>query len=250
MQLLPVPTRRITTADHDLFSIFDAYLPPFSEGDLLAVSSKIIAICEGRTTPLASVDKAALIEAESTWFLPKAVSRYQVYLTIKANALMPYAGIDESNSDGNYVLWPADPQRSANAIRAYLRRRFGLHHVGVIITDSRPLPLRWGVTGFCVAHSGFRALYDYRGQLDLFGRPLQMTQTNVADALAAAAVLVMGEGAEQTPLARITSAPYVEFQDHDPTPEELAALAIAPEDDLYAPLLTSVPWQRGRDSAS
>jgi len=206
------------------------------------------------------VDKAALIETESTWFLPKAVSRYQVYLTIKANALMPYAGIDESNSDGNYVLWPADPQRSANAIRAYLRRRFGLHHVGVIITDSRPLPLRWGVTGFCVAHSGFRALYDYRGQLDLFGRPLQMidlfgrplqmTQTNVADALAAAAVLVMGEGAEQTPLARITSAPYVEFQDHDPTPEELAALAIAPEDDLYAPLLTSVPWQRGRDSAS
>lgn len=245
MQLLPIPTRRITTEDHDLFSIFDAYLPIFREGDILAVSSKIIAICEGRTTPLEGTDKAALIRDESTWFLPRTISRYNVYLTIKANTLMPYAGIDESNSDGRYVMWPADPQHSANAIRAYLRRRFDLRHVGVIITDSRPLPLRWGVIGFCVAHSGFRALYDYRGQLDLFGRPLQMTQANVADALAAAAVLVMGEGAEQTPLARIAAAPFVTFQDHDPTLEELAALAIALEDDLYAPLLTSVEWQRG-----
>lgn len=246
MHVQSIQTRRVTIEDHSLFAILDEALPALAEGDILAVASKIVAICEGRTLPLAGTDKAALIEAESTWFLPEAVSRYHVHLTIKANALMPYAGVDESNSNGRYVLWPAHPQQSANAIRAYLSARFGLRHVGVVITDSRPLPLRWGVTGFCVAHSGFQALYDYRGQHDLFGRPLQMTQTNVADALAAAAVLVMGEGAEQTPLARIADAPFVTFQDRDPTPEELAALAIALEDDLYAPLLTSVAWQRGR----
>ena len=246
MQIQPIKTRRLTADDRDLFAVLDAALPSFGEGDILAVASKIVALCEGRTAPIEGTDKAALIAAESTWFLPNTVSRYAVYLTVKANALMPYAGIDESNSDGRYVLWPADPQQSANALRAYLRSRFGVRHAGVLITDSRPLPLRWGVTGFTVAHSGFHALYDYRGQPDLFGRPLRMTQTNVADALAAAAVLVMGEGAEQTPLAHITAAPFVQFQEHDPTPEDLAALVTALEDDLYAPLLKGVEWERGR----
>jgi F420-0:gamma-glutamyl ligase len=186
------------------------------------------------------------VEAESTCFLPAAVSRYGVYLTIKENALMPYAGIDESNSNGYYVLWPERPQQTADQIWATLRQRFGLRHAGVVLTDSRPLPLRWGVTGFAVAHSGFRALRDYRGQPDLFGRPLRMTQANLADALAAAAVLAMGEGNESTPLARITGLPAIEFQERAPSPEELANLATRREDDLYAPLLDSVPWQHGQ----
>ncbi len=246
MHIQPLHTRRVTAADRDLLAILDAAVPAFQEGDILAIASKIVALCQGRTVAMTDADKADLVEAESTWFLPQAISRYAVYLTIKAHALMPYAGIDESNSDGRYVLWPHAPQAAANAICAYLRQRFGLRHAGVVITDSRPLPLRWGVTGFTVAHSGFRALYDYRGKLDLFGRPLQMTQTNVADALAAAAVLMMGEGDEQTPLARITGAPFVEFQDHDPTAEELAALVTSLEDDLYAPLLAGVDWQKGK----
>lgn len=245
MYIEPIKTRRITPDDRNLFAILDEFLSSMQEGEILAVASKIVALCEGRTAP-PDVDKARLIEEESAWFLPQAVSRYGVYLTIKANLLMPYAGIDESNSDGRYVLWPSDPQASANTIRSYLQRRFHLQRVGVILTDSRPLPLRWGVTGFCAAHSGFQALYDYRGKPDLFGRTLRMTQINVADALAAAAVLVMGEGNEQTPLARIVDAPFVVFQDCDPTPEELAALKIAPEDDLYAPLLTGVAWHRGQ----
>ncbi len=245
MQIDALKTRKITAADRDLFAVLDAAVTRFADGDILALASKIVALCQGRTVAMTDHSKAELIAAESTWFLPQTVSRYGVYLTIKADALMPYAGIDESNSDGQYVLWPHAPQEAANQIRAYLRRRFGVQHAGVIITDSRPLPLRWGVTGFCVAHSGFRALYDYRGQLDLFGRPLQMTQTNVADALAAAAVLVMGEGAEQTPLAHVAQAPFVAFQAHDPTEEELAALVTGLDDDLYAPLLTAVAWQRG-----
>uniref|UniRef100_A0A7C1FS99 Putative folate metabolism gamma-glutamate ligase n=1 Tax=Caldilinea aerophila TaxID=133453 RepID=A0A7C1FS99_9CHLR len=245
MYIKPIKTRRITSEDRNLFAILDESVPSMNEGEILAVASKIVALCEGRTAPT-NIDKAQLIEAESAWFLPQAVSRYGVYLTIKANRLMPFAGVDESNGDGRYVLWPSDPQASANAIRSYLQRRFRLQRIGVILTDSRPLPLHWGVVGFCVAHSGFQALYDYRDKQDLFGRPLRMTQINVADALAAAAVLVMGEGDEQTPLARIMDAPFVAFQDRDPTPEELAALTIAPEDDLYAPLLTGVEWHRGQ----
>src|SRR5205823_3633039 len=111
-------------------------------------------------------------------------------------------------------------------------------------TDSKTTPLRWGVTGVALAHSGFEALNSYIGQPDLFGRPLHVTRVNVMDALAAAAVLVMGEGAEQTPLAWLDDLPFVRFQPRDPTPDEIAALAIGLDEDLYAPMLTAVPWQR------
>lgn len=77
-----------------------------------------------------------------------------------------------------------------------------------------------------------------------------MTQANVRDALGAAAVLVMGEGNEQTPLAIIEDLPFVTFQDRDPTEEELVALWISIADDLYAPLLMRAPWQAGGRSHS
>lgn len=246
MQIQPIQTRVITADDRDLYTILDDHLDEFHEGEILAIASKIVALCQGRSVPVEQARQADLIEAEATWWLPATRSRYHVYLTIKANALMPGAGVDASNADGCFVLWPHAPQQAANAIRAYLRRRFGLRRVGVLITDSRPLPMRWGVTGFAVAHSGFLALRDYRGQEDLFGRPLRMTQANIADALAAASVLLMGEGNERTPLARITDVDFLEFQDRDPSREELDRLTTHLDDDLYGPLLTGVSWQRGR----
>ncbi|MFZ1770142.1 MAG: hypothetical protein WAU00_13145, partial [Caldilinea sp.] len=105
MHIQPLTTRKITTTDRDLFAILDQYLTEFNEGEILAIASKIVALCQGRTIPMTEASKAALIEAESTYFLPATLSRYEVYLTIKAHALMPFAGIDESNSDGQYVLW-------------------------------------------------------------------------------------------------------------------------------------------------
>ena len=88
------------------------------------------------------------------------------------------------------------------------------------------------------------------GRPDLFGRPLEMTRVHMADALAAAAVLVMGEAAEQTPLALIDDVPFVEFQDHAPSAEELQKARIEMDDDLYEPLLTSVQWHKGGSGAS
>jgi F420-0:gamma-glutamyl ligase len=96
-----------------------------------------------------------------------------------------------------------------------------------------------------LAYSGFRALNNYVGTVDLFGRPLRTTHVNVVDALAAAAVLVMGEGNEQTPLAVVRDLPFVTFQDRDPSEEELQQLQIALQDDLYGPLFTHIPWHRG-----
>ena len=108
------------------------------------------------------------------------------------------------------------------------------------------MPLRAGVTGVAIAHSGFRALNDYIGTMDVFGHALRMTQVDVADALAAAAVLVMGEGSEQTPLAILGDLSFVTFQERNPSAEELQQLRMDPNDDLFAPLLQGVTWRQGR----
>ncbi|HTV22359.1 MAG TPA: coenzyme F420-0:L-glutamate ligase [Polyangiaceae bacterium] len=245
MRVQPLRTHRIGSADRDLFAILDAHVTTLAEGSVLAITSKIISISEGRVVPMAGADKGRLIAEEAERFLPASASRWGVSLTLTRGMLIATAGIDESNSDGHFILWPSDPQATANAIRAYLAQRFSLARVGVVVTDSRTSPLRLGVTGIALAHSGFRALNDYVGVKDLFGRALRMTKVNVMDALATAAVLVMGEGSEQTPLAVIDDAPFVEFQDRDPTVAELEPLRVPPEDDLYAPLLEGVPWQQG-----
>lgn len=248
MTIRPVRTGRLPIARQSLTALLDRHLPPIHEGDIVAITSKVVSICEGRFIPRDAVHKQELVEREADWFLPPDMGAHGVVLTIKCLRLIPTAGIDESNADGHYILWPEDAQQSANAVRAFLRERFGLRRVGVLITDSSTAPLRSGTTGIALAHSGFCALNSYIGMPDLFGRTLRMTRANVADGLAAAAVLAMGEGSEGTPCAVIGEMPFVEFQDHDPSAHELAELRITPETDLYAPLLRAVPWQTSREA--
>ena len=245
MHVYAIKTHKIID-DRDLFAILDRYLTTFEEQSVLAVTSKIVSICQGRIVPVENVDKQDLIEREADYCLPRSSSKYEVSLTIVDHLLIPMAGVDESNAHDHYVLWPQDLQKVANRIRAYLCNRFGHGGCGVIVTDSKTTPLRWGVTGVAMAHSGFVAVNDHIGQPDIFGRTLHMTKVDVADALAAAAVLVMGEANEQTPLAVIDDVPFVQFQDRDPTTEELEGRWIDIKDDLYAPLLQAVPWQKGR----
>lgn len=247
MKITAIKTRKVIPAkDKDLFTILDAYLPRIKERSILAVTSKIIAICQGRIVPAGTInekEKRAMREAE--YYLPRSSNKYHFLLTIKNNVLIPTAGIDESNGKGFFIFWPKDPQKVANTIRRYLVKRFHIKKVGVIITDSKTTPLRWGVTGTAISHSGFAALNNYIGKPDIFGRKLKVTRVNVMDALAAAAVLMMGEGKEQTPLAIIEDVPFVQFQMRDPTKQELKALHISMEDDLYASLLKGVQWRKG-----
>lgn len=248
MQLVAYRTKLVTKAD-SLEEVLTESLPALRERSVVIIASKVIATCEGRFVPKVtgeSREKYALIEREAELFLPPTASKYEVMLTIKGNWMFANAGIDESNADDQYVLWPSDPQAAATAIWHFLRSRYSLRKVGVIITDSRSLPLNWGVTGHAIAHCGFNPLNSYIGKPDLYGRAMKMEQLNVAQSLAAAGSLLMGEGAEQTPLAVASDLPdSIEFSDHAPTPEELALLHIELEDDIFAPLLTSVEWQKG-----
>ena len=246
MKITPIRTHKIEAQDTDLLTILDQYLPVvIPENSIVAITSKIVSICEGRLLPINSVDKNELIKQEADFYLPRSMSKYNFLLTIKYGLLIPSAGIDESNSNGFYVLWPSNPQKSANLIREHLGKTRNLKNLGIVITDSRSMPLRWGVTGAGLSYSGFSALNDLRGTHDIFGRELKVTQVNVMDAIASAAVFEMGEGSEQTPLAIVSDLKNVDFQNRNPTYEELNALHIEIDDDLYAPLLKSVNWKKG-----
>ena len=244
MKVSAIKTEKIIPNNKDLFSILDRYVKVFPEKSILAITSKIVSICEGRVVKTEDADKKELIRKEAEYFYHFEKSKYDLTLTIKNSLLIPNAGIDESNGNGHYILWPSNPQKTANSAREYLINRFSLKKVGVIITDSKTTPLRIGTTGVCIAHSGFLALKNYIGQPDIFSRKLEMTKANIMDALAATAVALMGEGNERLPLVVIEDIPFVKFQERNPSKAELDELKISINDDLYAPLLKGVKWEK------
>lgn len=246
MQVVAVKTDRISVGNGSIFAVLDKFLPALVENTILVVTSKIVSLTEGSVAPR-DADKERLIVEQADRYLPKTYSKYGHHFTIIKNTLIASAGIDESNSDEHFVLWPRDAQASANAIREHLAEKFGLKNIGVLIVDSTSQPLRRGASGIALAHSGFRAVKDYRTKPDLFGRAFTVEIANLAGGLAAAAVLVMGEGSESTPLALITEVPFIEFQSRNPSPEELAFIYPTPADDLFAPFFDSVNWQPGKN---
>jgi putative folate metabolism gamma-glutamate ligase len=245
MKIKSIKTHKITTEDKNILDVVDKYVTELKEGSMVAVTSKVIAICEGRVVKVESGDKDKLIKQEAQYFIPRHKNKYHVALTVTNNLLTASAGIDESNGNGYYILWPENSFESANKIRAFLRKKFGLKNLGVIITDSKTMPLKWGVTGTAIGYSGFKSLNDLIGTEDIFGRPLVMTKVNIAENLAAAATLLMGEGSEQMPIAIAEELPFVEFVDNDPTQEEIKSLKIKIEDDIYEPFLNSAKWEKG-----
>ncbi len=246
MNLQPIKTAKIVANQTSLIKILDTAVETLSEGSILVITSKIVSLCEGRVVKIGTKDKQELIQSESQFFIPPEKSSYEFSLTITRNTLIPTAGIDESNGDRYYVLWPSDPFATSRTVRTYLTKRFSLTDVGVLITDSKTTPLRWGTSGIALGHAGFVALNNYIGTPDLFGRYLKVTKANVADGLAAAAVVTMGEGNEQTPLAVISDIPFVHFQSGSPTAEEIKDLVIDPTEDLYGPIIQSPLWVKGK----
>lgn len=245
MKIRAIKTHKITTEDKNILDVIDKYITSLTDGSIVAVTSKIVAICEGRVVKVDDTDKDQLIKQESQYFIPRDRNKYHVALTVTDNLLTASAGIDESNGNGFYVLWPENSYHSANQIRHFLRKKFNLKNLGVIISDSKTMPLKWGVTGTSIGHSGFKALDDLIGTEDIFGRPLMMTKVNIAENLAAAATLLMGEGQEQQPLTIIEDLPFVKFVENNPSAEEIEEMKISLEDDIYAPFLTAAKWEKG-----
>jgi dihydrofolate synthase / folylpolyglutamate synthase len=231
MNVTPVQTTLFTSGE-SLNDFVMQHIPHIEDRAIVVITSKIVALAEGRFLKLAvEAEKEHYVRASSSW-----ISRTKhVWLTVTQGRLMANAGMDESNAGGGVVLLPEDPFVSAENMRVFLAGRCKVKNIGVLIVDSATVPLRAGVTGAALGYAGFRGVRDYRGKVDLYGRPFVYSQVNVADCLASAAVVTMGEGDERQPLALITDAP-VEFC-ATLSKEEVH---ISKNDDMYAPLLGDI----------
>lgn len=239
-------TRRVSAKDGTLFQLLDESIEQLSENSVLAITSKIVALCEGAVVPVSDVsDKQQLVRQQSQYYLENAEGIYGINFTVAQDTLIPNSGIDESNVGDVYALWPSNPQQTANQVREYLAKRFNLKNVGVIITDSTCRPMRRGVSGIYLAYSGFLPLKNYVGQPDLFGRDFKVSQADIAGGLAATAVMVMGEGSESTPIALLEDLSFVQFVSRNPNAEELASTRITLEEDLFYPFLSKAKWLPG-----
>jgi len=184
------------------------------DGDILVLSGKFLAMSQGRfvnvsETPAMEDAERVAKKYAMTPSLVELVARECDYmlgglkgflLTVKNGAFSPNAGIDKSNIMKGYaILHPSEPSRLAEMIRDWIFIEFS-SNVGVVITDSRLQPLRIGTVGIAIGASGLPSVLDDRGRTDLFGNVMKVTRRAVADNIASAAQLLMGETDEAIPL--------------------------------------------------
>ena len=211
------------------------HVPKLENGDVLVITSKIIALAEKRTGKIK--DKEKLIRQESH----EIISTPWAFLTLSKDGWGINAGIDESNADDEIILLPKDPFASAEKLLGKLKTHYKIQKLGILITDTRSVPLRVGTVGRAIGFAGFKPLKSYIGKDDLFGRKSRVTQSNHADALAGTAVCVMGEGSEQTPLALIKNSP-VTFTSR-PVSLKDKKLHLLPHDDIFECVFRREPIQ-------
>jgi len=250
MLVKAIKTRPLIPPKDDLLSVIKESILSLKEKSIIVVTSKVVSIWQGRCVKKnEKINKKELIKKEADFYVEgnKTSAKYDVMLTIKDNLLIPMAGIDESNANGYYILWPEKPFLAAKNIYDFIKKEYKLKKFGIIISDSHTTPLRTGIMGIGLSYYGFNPLRDYRGKKDIFGRKLKFSQTNIIDSLAAAAVYEMGEGAEQTPMAIIEDVKDIDFTRHNA--EALGGhgdpMSISIDEDIYSPFLKSVKWKKG-----
>ena len=190
------------------------------QGDILVVAHKVVSKAEGRLVDLRSVqpsEQARRLAAESgkdprlcelILRESRAILRVRPGLVVAEHRLgfvCANAGIDRSNVAGTepvVALLPEDPDASARRLRETLYRKTGVA-VPVIVCDSHGRPFRDGAVGVCIGVAGLFPLLSEVGREDLYGFTLQHSEEAVADELAAAATLVMGQASEGVPAALV-----------------------------------------------
>ncbi len=191
----------------------------FFDGDIIAVSSKFISMSKGRLVNLDEVDVseeadrlannlnmdnrlAQLVLQESDVILGGVPG---FALTLKNGVIAPNAGIDKSNvPSGHVILYSEHPFKDAEELKRIIYQSSG-KHVGIVVTDSRLMPLRLGTTGLAVSVAGFEPIEDDRGRHDLFGNIMNVTRRSLADQIAAAVQLLMCEANEGCPIVIVRS---------------------------------------------
>lgn len=190
--------------------------------DVLVIAHKIVSKAEGRIVELSAVESSAeavriakkqgkdpriveLIFRESTRILK--MEQGVIITETRHGFVCANAGVDQSNVHGDRAtLLPENPDRSAERIRHALRKKTG-KEIAVIISDTFGRPFREGQVNVAIGVSGIKAIKDYRGTMDIFGKKLKVTRIAVADEIASAAELIMGK-AGRVPFAVVRGLPY------------------------------------------
>ncbi|MBK5263724.1 MAG: coenzyme F420-0:L-glutamate ligase [Alphaproteobacteria bacterium] len=215
------------------------------DGDIVVLAQKIVSKAEGRAVPLADItpSPAALDLASQCDKDPRLVelilSESQAVMRVRPGVLivrhrlglvLANAGIDQSNIDQSggpvALLLPRDPDESCLQLRAALHERTGID-AAVLIIDSFGRAWRNGTTGTAIGVSGMAGLLDLRGAPDLHGRRLETSELGLADEVAAAASLIMGQGNEGRPIV------LVRGLSHDRRDGSAGELIRAPQLDLF-----------------
>ena len=233
LELTPVPGFPLIMPGDDLAEIIintcEKAQIGIQDGDIFVLAQKIVSKSEGRLVNLndVAVTEDAVNLAEKTGKDPRIVAlvlsesrkvlRYRTNVLIvehKLGFVCANAGIDHSNVHGLsgnpddwMLLLPVDPDGSADKIRTKIEARKGVR-IGIMIIDSHGRAWRNGTLGTVIGLSGVPGLVDLRGQPDLFGFKLKITQVAAGDELAAGASLVMGQAAEGTPVVNARGFPY------------------------------------------
>lgn len=233
LRILPVLGIGEVRPGDDVGALIAAAAPWLADGDVVVVTSKIIAKAEGRLAevpasgPEREAARVKLLAAETARVVAR---RGQTEIVATHHGfVMASAGIDASNVDHNQlVLLPLDPDAAARALRAGLRARLAVD-VAVIVSDTTGRPWRLGLVDVALGAAGLEVLRDYRGERDAHGNELQITQMAVADELASAAELVKNKY-DQVPVAVVRGFPRVSTQDG---PGAVSLLRPA-EEDLFS----------------
>jgi coenzyme F420-0:L-glutamate ligase / coenzyme F420-1:gamma-L-glutamate ligase len=244
LQIWALKTKRMSTS-FDLMSLLDEVAGrDLRTGDVVVISSKFVAISEGRVVDLDSVTPSKYaFELSSLHNVPPQLCELIIrgsdeilggvigfILASKEGMFSPNAGIDRSNIEpGRAVLYPDDPLETARFVVEGMRFRRGIR-IGVVICDSRLMPTRRGTTGVALASSGIEGILDLRGKEDLFGNILRVTSQAIADDLSSAAQLVMGESDEGSPFVVVRGLSAELFKRSDYTTRRFTVPA---DQDLY-----------------
>lgn len=228
MKCIPIHTREMKPPQDDLYAVLDHYLPPVKNGDIILITSKVVSIHQGRCFKKDEVDKEELMLSESDAYTYTVSLKKKRLVAIKHYAISLSAGIDPFYE--YYITLPHEPNAEAARVAAYIKTKYKLIQLGVIITDSHSMPLRRGVICYAVGFAGISPLLD-RGQ-----RNYAKWTSNVVDVLAGYGGLYLGESAQSsqlTPIVIMRGVDMVDFTDTDLS----HSFFVDEENDLYSPLL-------------
>lgn len=220
IKIIPIKSSKIIECQDNIINCLDESLKygneKIKEKDIIVFSSKVVALSQGRKINLETIISSSKAKHLANQYsmddkLTELVLKEadvifggvkEVLLTSVYNNLIANAGIDSSNSgNGSAILWPSNPYEVADKLKNELIQKYELKNLGVIISDSHIQPLRCGVIGSAIGASGFKPVENCIGKKDLFGREMHYTKRAIADQVATAAHLVMGECDERTPFA-------------------------------------------------